>query len=62
MNFNNLGLWDIALTKLAVFFATLFLVSVWTPFANLAISTNWIWFLIPAVLASIKPMISVFKK
>jgi len=62
MNFKNLGLLDIALTKMAVFFATLFLISAWSTFANWAISTNWIWFLIPAIIASIKPMINVFKK
>ena len=62
MKFNNLDIWDIALTKFAVFFATLFLISFWPAFANWAIGTNWIWFLIPALLASIRPVISVFKK
>jgi len=62
MKFNNLDIWDIALTKSAVFFATLFLISFWPTFANRVIETNWLIFLIPAVLASIRPMINVFKK
>jgi len=62
MKFNNLDIWDIALTKFAVLFATLFLISSWPAFAKWAAGTNWIWFLIPALLASIKPMIKVFKK
>lgn len=62
MKFNTLDIWDIALTKSAVFFATLFLISFWPAFANWATGTNWIWFLIPALLASIRPVIRVFKK
>ena len=62
MKFNNLDIWDISLTKFAVFFATLFLISFWPVFAEWVTETNWIWFLIPALLASIKPMIKVFKK
>ena len=53
MKFNNLDIWDIALTKSAVFFATLFLISFWPTFASRVISTSWILFLIPAILASI---------
>ena len=62
MNFKNLGFWDIGLTKLSVLFSTLFLVSVWKGFANWAMNTNWILFLIVALVLAIKPLISIFKK
>ncbi len=62
MNFKNFGLWDIGLTKLSVFCAALFLVSIWDGFANLVMNTNWVWFLVPCLVFAIKPVISVFKK
>ncbi len=50
---------DIASTKWAVFFFTLFLV---TLFPRIA-SQDWKWaFLVMAILISIKPLISFFKK
>jgi hypothetical protein len=53
------NLLDLGLTKLVVFFATLFLV---TFFPRIA-SYEWRWaFLIIALLLSIKPMRSYFKK
>ncbi len=62
MNFKNLGFWDVALIKLSVLFSTLFLVSVWSGFANWAIKTHWAWFLVVALVLAVKPMIKVLKK
>ncbi len=62
MKFNNLGFWDIALTKWSVFLMVLFLVSVWPDFANWVISTHWSWFLVPSLIFAIKPIISFLKK
>ena len=62
MNFKNLGFWDIGLTKLSVFCATLFLVSLWPAFANWATSTHWAWFLVAALILGAKPLMAVFKK
>jgi hypothetical protein len=61
MNFGNLKFWDISLVKLAVLSATLFLVSIWSGFANWAINTHWAWFLAATIIFSIEPMIKVFK-
>jgi len=61
MNFNNLGFWDISLTKLSVLSSTLFLVSVWPAFAKWAIETHWAWFLAAALILAIKPMMKVLK-
>ncbi|MDD3263291.1 MAG: hypothetical protein PHT94_00160 [Candidatus Nanoarchaeia archaeon] len=62
MNLKNFDFWDIGLTKLSVFFATLFLISVWSSFRNFVVKIHWIWFLVIALLLAIKPMITVFKK
>jgi hypothetical protein len=62
MNFKNFGLGDIALTKLAVFFATLFLVTAWSEFANWAMSIHWAWFLVIALILAIKPLMVSLKK
>lgn len=62
MNFKNFSLSDIALTKSAVFFATLFLVSAWNGFANWAMNVHWAWFLVIGLVLSIKPLKTAFKK
>ena len=62
MNFKNLGFWDVSLTKLSVLSATLFLVSVWSGFANWAMNTHWAWFLVASLVLAIKPMMKVLKK
>ena len=62
MNLKNISLWDVSLTKLSVFSATLFLVSVWHGFADWAMSTHWTWFLVVSLLLAIKPVMTVFKK
>jgi hypothetical protein len=62
MNFKNMDIWDVGLTKLAVLCATLFLVSIWSGFANWVINTHWAWFLVISLVAAIKPVMTVFKK
>jgi hypothetical protein len=37
---------DFALTKLSVFFFTLFLIKVWPDFRSLVMSIEWFWYLI----------------
>jgi len=62
MNFKKFNIWDIGFTKAAVLFATLFLISVWPGFANWTVKTHWAWFLIAALLLSIKPLVKSLKK
>jgi len=62
MEFKNFKLSDIALTKAAVFFATLFLVSAWDGFANWVANVHWAWFLIIGLALAIKPLKTAFKK
>jgi hypothetical protein len=52
---------DSALWETSIFTITLFLVSVWSGFANWVINTNWMWFLVIGILLGIKPLIKVFK-
>jgi hypothetical protein len=62
MNFKNFNFWDICLTKLAVLFAALFLVSVWHGLADWVTNTHWAWFLIISLILAIKPWITACKK
>lgn len=62
MNFSHFSLTDVAFTKAAVFFATLFLVSVWSGFTEWVVSIHWGWFLVIALGCSVKPCLTVFKK
>ncbi len=48
---------DVALTKTAVFAATLFLAKLWNP----VLSLDWYWYIIVCMIAAIKPMITFFK-
>lgn len=61
MNTKNMSILDIALIKWSVFFAVLFLVSVWPSFTALVISFHWVWFLGISLLLAIKPTIDFFK-
>jgi len=56
----KLGFWDIVLTKWAVFFFTLFLVTVWPGFRNLVLSIDWYWFLALGLITSIPVMKKMF--
>ena len=58
----KLSAWDIALTKLSVFFVTLFLVSIWSGFADWITSTHWAFFLVAGLILAIKPLKTAFKK
>ena len=62
MNFKNFGMKDVALIKLSVLSATLFLVSVWSGFASWVMNTHWAWFLVISLVLAIKPIMTVFKK
>ena len=62
MNFKMFSFWDMALTKLAVFFATLFLVSAWEGFRSWIVDIDSVWFLVLAIILAIKPLASFFKK
>ncbi|MFC1691600.1 hypothetical protein ACFL0W_05465 [Nanoarchaeota archaeon] len=50
--------YDISLTKLSVFFATLMLITVWPGFRNLVLSIAWYWYLIAMIIV----MIPLIKK
>lgn len=45
--------YDISLVKLTVFFATLFLITVWTGFRNLVLGFDWYWYLIITIFLMI---------
>jgi hypothetical protein len=62
MNFKKFSVFDIGLTKLAVFSAALFLISALPEFANWTIKTPWAWFLAAAIIFSVKPFVKAFKK
>lgn len=62
MNFKNFGLSDVALTKSAVFFATLFLISAWAGFTNWVMNIHWAWFLAIALVLAIRPLMTSLKK
>lgn len=48
--------YDISLVKLAVFFATLFLVTVWSGFRDLALSVAWYWYLVLMIVFAALPL------
>jgi hypothetical protein len=50
--------YDISIVKLTVFFATLFLVTVWPGFHDLVLSIAWYWYLIIVLIL----MIPILKK
>jgi len=54
-------LWDYSLLKLSVFFATLFLVTVWPGFRNLVMGIAWYWYLIAMIICTI-PLLKKFFK
>ncbi len=53
----KIGWFDVSLTKLAVFGATLMLAKLWPP----VLSLEWYWYLIIWVLAAIRPLATVYK-
>jgi len=61
MNFNINGIWDIALTKFAVAAFVLFVISGCTWVKDWVISVNYWYFLIAAIIFSIKPAIGFLK-
>ncbi|MFC1697419.1 hypothetical protein ACFL1H_03740 [Nanoarchaeota archaeon] len=54
--------YDISIIKATVFFATLFLVTVWPAFRTLVLSIAWYWYLIIAVILMIPTLIKLFSK
>ncbi|MFA5382597.1 MAG: hypothetical protein WC356_05490 [Candidatus Micrarchaeia archaeon] len=54
----KMDIWDIGLTKLAVFFGTLFIASL----IPQILSLNWYIYLIAALVLAIRPMYKFFKK
>lgn len=62
MNFKKFGILDLALTKFSVACAVLFLVAASNRFAIWAANTHWIWFLLLALGAAVRPVMTVFKR
>lgn len=48
---------DVGLTKIAVFFATLFFAKIWEPILGL----EWYWYLVFWIIAAIKPFMTAMK-
>jgi hypothetical protein len=53
--------YELSLIKLTTVSVVLLLISAWSALANWVVSTNWIWFLVAAVVFAIKPLITMFK-
>ncbi len=45
--------YDISLVKLAVFFATLFLITAWEGFRNFVLGVEWHWYLLITIILMI---------
>ena len=58
----NVGWSDIGLIKWSSITFTLFVVSIWSEFANWVIQTHWSWFLIVSIILAIKPVMRLLKK
>jgi len=56
----KLDMWDMGLVKLSVAAVVLFLISIWTGFANWIQNTNSWWFLAAAIVFAIRPQIKVW--
>jgi len=54
--------YDISLIKLAMFFATLFLITVWAGFHDFVMGFSWYWYLILMVVVSIPALIKMFSR
>jgi hypothetical protein len=52
--------YDISLIKLATFFATLFLITVWPAFHDFVMGFDWYWYLILMVIFMIPLLIKMF--
>ncbi len=54
--------YDISLLKGAVFFFTLFLITVWPQFRELILKIHWGWFLAIGIILAIPLMKKIFSK
>ena len=54
--------YDISLIKLSVFFATLFLVTVWAGFREFVLGVEWYWYLVLMVIVIIPLLKRMFCK
>lgn len=61
MKVKNLKLLDVGMIKWSSILFTLFVVSVWSGFANWVINTPWYWFLIASLILAIRPIMKMFK-
>lgn len=52
--------YDISLIKLAMFFATLFLITVWAGFHDFVMGFAWYWYLVLMVVVMIPLLIKMF--
>ena len=52
--------YDISLTKLSVFFATLALITVWPAFHDLVLRFDWYWYLILMIVVAIPVIKKMF--
>ena len=54
--------YDIGLLKAAVFFFTLFLITVWPAFHNLVFRIEWYWYLAAGIILGIPLWKKIFSK
>ena len=57
----KLDTWDIALTKLSVAAAVLFIIAVWPVARNWASEVNPLWFLLAAIVFATRPIVKILK-
>ena len=53
--------YDISLVKLDVFFFTLFLITVWAGFRDIALSIAWYWYLAITVVIMVPLLNKIFR-
>jgi hypothetical protein len=61
-NAKRMDIIDLGLTKWASIIFALFVVSVWSGFANWVIQTHWGWFLAISLILGARPLYRFFKK
>ena len=61
MNF-NFKPYEISLIKLTTVAIAFLLINVWQGIADFVMNTNWVWFLVAAIVFAIKPLITMFNK
>lgn len=61
-NITKMRWYDISLIKLSVFFSTLFLLTAWSSFRDVALRIGWQWYLGLAIITMVPILKKMFSK